>query len=180
MSQSEKPPPPCVNMRRIAVNFIGSAGFNSPAKTRNKKTDQVINDEMVAATAATVLSSHCWPAVRPIDQSRLRHWEACAGWAVAKCSKRRSNQVFHKRRLQRKWSATKYENCKMFFARFIQFSFTACRSWTCPEDTEEGKSNLRSSAMKELVWLLAIVIPSVWSDDGFLTEPRKCQVDCAR
>lgn len=39
--------------------------------------------------------------------------------------------------------------------------------------------NLRSSAMKELVWLLAIVIPSVWSDDGFLTEPRKCQVDCA-
>lgn len=73
MSQSEKPPPPpCVNMRRIAVNFIGSAGFNSPA--RNKKTDQVINDEMVAAaTAATVLSSHCWPAVRPIDQSRLRH-----------------------------------------------------------------------------------------------------------
>lgn len=67
----------------------------------------------------------------------------------------------------------------MFFARFIQFSFTACRSWTCPEDTEEGKSKLRSSAMKELVWLLAIVIPSVWSDDGFLTEPRKCQVDCA-
>lgn len=42
-----------------------------------------------------------------------------------------------------------------------------------------GKSKLRSSAMKELVWLLAIVIPSVWSDDGFLTEPRKCQVDCA-
>lgn len=40
-------------------------------------------------------------------------------------------------------------------------------------------NNLRSSAMKELVWLLALVIPSVWSDDGFLTEPRKCQVDCA-
>lgn len=146
MSQSETLPP-SVNMRRIAVNFIGYGVLVEYLFPHRKQENRrVIDDEMVAPAQQPFSLPPClslthslsmahWPQLfscatnRPIDQSSLQ-LRGNAQWCrlrrrrsdVAKFSKPRSNQVFH-RRQDKNMKIVKY-----FLARFIQFSFIACRS----------------------------------------------------